>query len=225
MGRLRDRYAEAVELWREFRPTYPTLSVPFVVSPAAAYAAAQVKVLVVGQETFGWGERLDDGRSPSAIVDVLANEYASFDLGAKYRNTPFWSAADHVFRGLNPEASARAFLWSNLNKMDCSRSRIPQEVEARISELALLQEEIRAYEPDVVVFFTGPRYDARLLATFPGAQLTPVTPQLARVTHPGLPRRAFRTYHPKYLRMSKHWDALDVLVRECSIGQRAGSTE
>jgi hypothetical protein len=217
MDRVRDRYVRAVELWRELRPTYPSLSAPFVVSPAPAYGAAQVKLMVVGQETFGWGEGSDHGGSSSGIVDVLANEYASFDLGAEYRSTPFWSAADHVFRALNPEASSRAFLWSNLNKMDCGRSRIAPEVEERIGELALLQEEIRAYEPDVVAFFTGPRYDARLLATFSGARLTPVTPQLARVIHPDLPRRTYRTYHPRYLRMSKNWHALDVLIQECSV--------
>jgi len=217
MGDLARAYARAVTLWRELSETAPGLSAPFVVAPRSAYRRAAVRLLVVGQETFGWGEGIDKDQPAEQLVEILRDWYRSFDLGAHYRSTPFWSAADHVFRALNPAADSRAFLWSNLVKMDFRRSRLAPEIEERVADLRLLQLEIAEFSPEVVVFFTGPRYDERLKRSFPGARFEPAGSLLFRVIHPDLPPRSFRTYHPRYLRMSRHWSVLDDLISQCRI--------
>ena len=150
-------------------------------------------------------------------MEILREWYRSFNLGEKYRSTPFWIAADHVFRSLNPAADSRAFVWSNLVKMDLGRSRVTPEVEERVAAFRLLQRDSSEFTPQVIVFFTGPRYDKRLETSFPGARLEAAGPLLARVVHPDLPLQTYRTYHPRYLRMSRHWDVLDDLISRCQV--------
>jgi hypothetical protein len=217
MELLAQEYARAVTLWQELRESSPLLSAPLIVDPHASYRDAAVRLMVVGQETFGWGEKVESGQSAEQLVEDLRDAYRSFDLGASYRSTPFWNAADHLFRALNPAAESRAYLWSNLVKMDVGKSRLTPDIEERLAQLRLLQREIVDFTPDVVVFFTGPRYDARLKSSFPGARFEPAGPLLARVVHDDLPPRTYRTYHPKYLRLSRHWGVLDELVAKCRV--------
>lgn len=68
--------------------------------------------------------------------------------------------------------------------MDLSQGRVTPQVEERVAALRLLQLEIAEFGPEGVVFFTGPRYDARSRVSFPGAQFEPASPMLARVVHP-----------------------------------------
>ena len=217
MGELQVAYAEAVSLWRELRLTIPSLSAPFVVSPAPGYGTAALRLLIVGQETFGWGEGIDHGQPIEQLVDILSTWYESFDLGAKYRSTPFWAAAHQINAALNRDAETRSFLWSNLVKMDSGKSRVPAEVEDRVAALRLLQLEIAAHRPEVVIFFTGPRYDGRLRASFPGAVFEPGDAFLSRVEHPDLPKHSYRTYHPRYLRMSRRWNVISDLISRCQV--------
>ena len=118
MDDLSREYAAAVTLWCELAESTPGLSAPFIVAPDASYRDTAVRLMVVGQETFGWGEGIDRSQSAEQLVEILREWYRSFNLGEKYRSTPFWIAADHVFRSLNPAADSRAFVWSNLVKMD-----------------------------------------------------------------------------------------------------------
>ena len=93
MEDLTQEYATAVALWRELNESTPGLSAPFVVAPDANYRDAAVRLMIVGQETFGWGEGIDEGQSAEELVEILRGWYRSFNLGAKYRSTPFWCAA------------------------------------------------------------------------------------------------------------------------------------
>ena len=170
--------------------------------------------MIVGQETNGWGEGVDRGQKPEDVVAELQAWYADFDLGRQYRATPFWAAAHYVHERLNAGQPDSRFVWTNLVKLD-NRGRPSAPIEEAISRLNLSLLEIQTFSPEIVIFFTGPRYDGRLLATFPGAEIEPLTRTIAKVTHEMLPQRTFRTYHPRYLRMSKQWRALDDLTSYC----------
>jgi hypothetical protein len=95
-------------------------------------------------------------------------------------------------------------------KVDVGRGRPSADVEATMAALKLLEHEVAVTRPDAVIFFTGPRYDDRLKATFPDASLEDVGGGTARIH--GLPFRAVRTYHPKYLRLARRWSELDKAV-------------
>jgi hypothetical protein len=73
--------------------------------------------------------------------------------------------------------------------------------------------------PEAAVFFTGYSYDTRLCSTFPGVRFVRVGEFLVRLEHPTLPFHAYRTPHPKWLRLKEHWDTLHQMAQE--MGTRA----
>ena len=216
-------YLDAILQWRALRsaetPDTPALSAPLVIDAPPEYEAAQVRLMIVGQETLGWGESIAPTRDSEDILETLRDWYRDFDRGARYRATPFWQAAHQLFTTLNPSATARAFIWSNLYKMDVGGRRPPVDREAEINDAHILQTEVMALRPEVVVFFTGPQYDRRLIDCFPNATFTQISRTLARVAHPTLPLLSFRTYHPKYLRLSRQWATLATITAACTAAE------
>ena len=188
-------------------------SCPFLLSASDAYSVAPIKVMFVGQQTCGWDRLSALGKAP---VRELMQWHRTDGDGHKWSRTPFWRAVHEVAGALGvPE---RGFVWANLVKMDRLRKRLRGSHEDRLGSIGLFPEEVRLLSPDVVVFFTGPAYDDRLVITFPGARLLPVKSMssnaIVRVVHCGLPTATFRTYHPGYLRRSNQWSVLQRLVKE-----------
>ena len=135
------------------------------------------------------------------------NFYTDFDLGRKQRPvTPFWQGA----RKIADDLGAASFLWSNLVKVDVDGRRPPEVVEAAVVALGLVEQELAVTQPDAVIFFTGPSYEGRLRATCAGATFEELGNGTARIH--GMPFRAVRTYHPRYLRMKGHWAEMDKAV-------------
>ena len=203
-----------VELWRDLKPTYPELSAPFLVDPPLGYWETD-RLLICGQETCGWAESLDAESSVDSLITALKAEYRSAELGVRWQYTPFWRGTAKISRALLKGVERPPFIWTNLVKCDARRRRPPKEVEERVATVPLLGAEMEAYAPSVVIFFTGPRYDERLKAALPGTALESDGRFVARVAHPSLPAKSYRTYHPNYLSRSKNWDVLDQLIRLC----------
>lgn len=200
------------------------LSYPLFMSVPQAYIEAKRKLMIVGQQGYQWGfSKKDSGRDPKwNSTQTLMQEYKNFALGKQYVKSPFWQAANKLYNLLNLNSPPGGFLWSNLITVDDWNNRPNQAVEQSVCELGLLSEEIKITKPDVVVFFTGPNYDARLKDTFKGLEFKNIknilAPTLAVINHPFLPRSSFRTYHPKYLRLKKQWEIIDEIAR-FAIGQ------
>ena len=98
---------------------------------------------------------------------------------------------------------SKRFARGNLFKLNQNNTRPSPEVEEIIcSNFPLLPYEIKALNPDLVIFFTGPYYDERLKKTFAGAVLDTVDDLplnlLSRIKHAKLPYHSYRTYHPGY---------------------------
>ena len=177
---------------------------PLLIDVPDAYRDATVKLMVVGQQTNGWGH-------PNDKSGGLLAEYRRFDLGKTYVNSPFWQAAHAVYASLNPDGPPRGFLWSNLVKVDVAEKRPSPAIEELISSADLLQHELSITQPDIVVFFTGPGYDERLRATFQDVEYERVDDFVNRLSHDALPEQTFRSYHPGYLRRSGNWSVIEEL--------------
>lgn len=201
---LRALYTPAMDAFAALRAG--GASKPLLMEVPDAYHQAPVKLMVVGQQTLGWGERRDS-------LDDLLDEYREFDLGRDCRRSHFWQAAHKLHAGLNPDGPKRAFLWSNLVKVDQRGHRPEPAMEDAACRLGLLEREIAITRPDVVIFFTGAYHD-RLQSTFPGLSVVEF-PSFARLKHPALPVHSYRTYHPRYLRLSRRWRVLDEIVSHC----------
>lgn len=188
-------------------PLPANVSAPLLIRVPASYESNPRKLMIVGQQTFGWGSPEHSG-----TVEKLMEGYSEFDLAVSYRPSPFWTAAYELHSALNPEAPPRTFLWSNLVKVDQDRRRPDPAIEDAVARIDLLPMEIELTRPDVVVFFTGPSYDLRLASTFAGVRFTEIAIGITNLMHPILPANSFRTYHPGYLRRSGKWGILSELV-------------
>lgn len=201
MEELKQAYRDALPSIEQISAPDDGVSGPLLMKVPGSYRRASVRLMIVGQQTHGW---------PSIEVglDELLRRYAAFDLGRQYYSSPFWQASHQLFRAVNPDGPERAFLWSNLVKVDQHGERPRVEIEDAVSALGLLNLELQILKPDAVVFFTGPYYDDRLRLTFPGVQYQEMGQDVVRLQHEDLPAKAFRTYHPRYLWQAKKRAAL-----------------
>jgi hypothetical protein len=191
------------------------ISNPLFIQVPDAYETAQLKLIVIGQQTNGWVSHLGDPEY-TTTPEGLIKCYGTFNLGEKYIKSPFWQASHELQRKLAPSVPPFGFVWSNLFICDQNRRTPEDDVADKLRDLSILKDELRILQPDVAVFFTGWRlYDYTIKKLFPGIIITPVDggdgKLLSQLSDPALvlPTRSYRTYHPKYLRMQKKMAVLD----------------
>lgn len=112
-----------------------------------------MKIVFVGQETNGWSSHTD--------VKKQMKTYSDFGLGKEYISSPFWN----VIRKIEKELTGQHFCCAslNLNKFDINKKRSREPFLTEIEELDhILYAEIELLKPDIVILFTGPRYDRRI---------------------------------------------------------------
>jgi len=214
------------------------ISYPLLIHVFPEYQKMKIKLFIVGQQTKGWGwngvadylgtskwddfvEKLDDDNSVEQFVKELTKIYMGFHLGEKYYRSPFWRSSHKLFRGLNPSGPEYGFLWSNLVKVDQHQKRPRSSIEEIVFNLfPVIPLEIEITRPDVVVFFTGPYYDQRLMQTFNRLGFDKIEgydeETLSRLTHNGLPKNSFRTYHPNWFIRSGKSRELDKVFSKIS---------
>lgn len=217
-------------------------SAPLLVYPHDRWTTAKLKVLMVGQETLTWAydpHELGTPREPiktyrdftetEDAVGAMQELYRWYSLGRRYpkMNSAFWRGFRAFDAALNPTPDSA--LWTNLFKVNVSGSVVANCNRAEIAKIhkaqqGLLRHEIDTLKPDVLVFFTGPRYDAALKAELGDVTFHPVeglathaephpAAHLARLEGPGLPTRTLRSYHPEYLQRSRQFSLIEKLAR------------
>jgi hypothetical protein len=134
--------------------------------------------------------------------------YERFELGKHYINSPFWQFARKINQKLNPNASDKSFLWTNLFKVDEKRTTPSEEVKKILMQHTILQEEIKIIQPQIVIFTTAYTNDDCIRILLKDKECLKIieTRFLARLTHPDFPENSFRTYHPHFLRRAKKTD-------------------
>jgi hypothetical protein len=200
------------------------LSAPLLIEPTQQWLNGKHRVLVVGQETREWGsysvKKLAAFSSSSDAVSQVLNRYREFSFGGAGYFWTYFKSLRQVFDSQS-EGFESSVLWTNLYRVSVEADK--EEVEdnysvernttlieraaLRAMSREVLLEEIRLLEPTMVVFFTGPNYDAALTDVFQGAVLSAVEPFTARqmswVQHPALPKKSIRSYHPGYMNRAK----------------------
>ncbi len=199
--KLFELYSSKQEEFQKIKETITDAKVngPFLMSPNDKYQKQNNKLLVIGQETKGW-ENFEDLQKQMFI-------YEDFNLGVDYYSSPFWNVMRKIEKGLKNEEYSSA--WTNISKFDVNRKRAVGSHELIISELDyLLKEEIKIITPDTCMFFTSHTFDNRLKKIFEGLEFIEVPTfdrkVLCKLKHNELPENSYRTYHPKFLRISKN---------------------
>lgn len=194
---LTELYKSHFDQIRDLQSRYKALSGPLLIHIPESYFQQKTKLMVVGQQTAGW-ER--------GGIDDLLKCYKDFNLGEKYKPTPFWNMIRKMETILSIEPYA--IIWSNLNRCDYNRKRPPRKIEKQMPfSSEMLLKEIEILKPDIVWFFTGPSFDEKLDRIFPGIQYQEIAcfPKraAAKLLHEKLPEKSYRSYHPMYLRLRR----------------------
>jgi hypothetical protein len=227
---LRVMYTQAFDnLRQELRNVDTTgLSSPHLIDLSTLeYQGARTKLLIVGQQTAGWGPYWSDLEKDSEgdPIPYLLECYRTFALGeqqGRRKKSPFWCAARQLYCNLNPDGPTGGFIWSNLTKMDHDEECPRWPMEERIRKaFNVLPFEIRIVRPAVVVFFSGPHYDETIEAVFgitrPWQEISRFsTNELARIRDSKglLPFHSYRTYHPNFFSRSGSNERLSAVLEQ-----------
>lgn len=175
----------------------------FLMSPTENYAKQPFPFLAIGQETYGW-EIFSDVVSEEECKELMST-YEDFNVGEKYYASPFWNVIRKIETVLGNESCSCA--WTNISKYDQNGERPDAEHEKLFSTVDnILIDEIKITKPKICIFFTSHNFDYRLENIFEQIAFLEVDGfdinTLCQLKHPNLPILTFRTYHPRYLRMS-----------------------
>jgi len=195
---------------------------PFVPYVFDEYSASTVKLIIVGQQTWGW-QPFKEALEKRMLFPELQDYTKGFKLGEQYRATPFWDFAHKLNARLNP-GNPLGFVWTNLAKLE-QENDLPGDPFMQFvkTEFCLMFREIEVLEADAVVFLTGPDYDELLFGqVYLNAKIDPLplvpiegfdARHFAKLAN--TPYKAFRCAHPKYLRLKGTFDAtMDKLTEE-----------
>ncbi len=192
-------YLENQPLFKSVIKRFPfdDLAGPFLMSPDPQYLKQKMPMLVVGQETNGWTNFVDE-------IDKQMLAYEQFNLSRAGQTSAFWDTVRKIENIVGNESCSSA--WTNLSKFDLYGVRTYGKYEKAISVAdTVLAEEVRILNPSVCMFFTGPYFDARLKNVFNGLEFLEIPgwniKQFCILKHPDLPLFTFRSYHPRSLRL------------------------
>lgn len=239
VSRLEIRYSNFRNSARLPKRLAHRASAPLLLYPHSRWESAKVKLLVVGQETLRWrfepaklgteGEAIRTFKEFSAATDGVTSMwdlYRWYSLGRQdsTMNSPFWRGFRTLDAAVNTEPDSA--MWTNLFKVNVNGSVMRNCTRAEIDKIqkaqnGLLRHEIDVLSPDVIVFFTGPKYDSALRAEFADVEFAPFDrgqnsalplSSLALLRAPGLPAKTVRTYHPEYLQRSRQLSLLSEIA-------------
>lgn len=223
---------------------YERLHAPLLMAIPPEWQLAKHKLLIIGQETYGWhfsGPQVENYCYLCGLVGVedpvgaLVQTYAEFDFAnsSRAQSKPFWRAQRQLCERIE-DGNRRRVLWTNVARCSVDpplgkegysawNNSSYEELDALCAwQSRLLKSEIASSGARHVLFFTGPNYDYILRKSLNNLHFSPVWPdvperQFARVHSPDLPPSTYRTYHPGYLRRNpERWAWLDRLVEEIS---------
>jgi hypothetical protein len=143
-----------------------TTSAPLLMHVFEEYELCATKILIIGQETNGWGCLKD------LFLDDLLKDYNDFALGQNanfngcyqgksYLTSPFWNFSRSFFKNITHlDRKNKGFLWTNISKFDINCTTPPEELlNANPEGFWLLKKEIEIIKPDITIFLTGQKYD------------------------------------------------------------------
>jgi hypothetical protein len=170
----------------------PTLSTP------TTYFDQPVRLIVIDNEAHVHTHSHRD-------VDVLLSLYRSFDMGDAWHSSlhPFWNLVRkiEVLLGISRCSCA----WTNLERYQMHGRCFNQAAFEAIKSLDfLVREEIKILRPDVCLFFTHRKRDARLRAIYNSLDVQNIpglpAPHFSRLHHPDLPAFTLRAPYPRHIK-------------------------
>lgn len=164
------------------------------------YINSKTKIMCVGKGTHGWGYEKEVKKSMTFMRDFIYNDISS---------PIFWFI--HEFESIingEKEFNKSHIFFSNIFRIICDVSSIKlleheHMAMEYLDKIQTLSQEIKAADPDILLFLTGPNYDRYISRIYKNVRFEQVselyyTRELARLVHDSLPLNTFRLYHPGY---------------------------
>lgn len=240
-AQLNEAYAALHQTTLFTREEAESMSPPLLLQVSERWAKSERRLLIVGQETKGWAwtaEEIPGWKYPSisTFADFLAVPTACEALIDGHRLFEFSLSQPANYNGYTWKAYRQlraaigepvdgfetGTLFSNLFRMDLGGEQAigasPEQL-AKMAEVSakVLLAELAVLKPTDVIFFTGPNYERWLATMFGGVEVLPFKDydptRTARLHHPLLPDRTWRTYHPGFLNRG-NWHVVNDLAEE-----------
>jgi hypothetical protein len=238
---------QLTNVYKQFRaqsgsltPCAGKLSPPLLISVPDKWQESKPRILIVGQETAGWGGRSGYGypwpwepvtnfaqflavpNSVEALLELYKQfEFARYD--PKNYASPFWKAYRKIRGAIDgtTEGFETSVLWTNLWRMDYEGGPVHTHGDVKMdvwnAQNNIFVKELSILRADGVIFFVGPNNKWFLEDAFPRLELREFAGHgkwLRWLRHADLPPHSIFTYHPAYLARVKRTDVIDTLVRE-----------
>lgn len=202
----------------EVKPTNPLL---LYIDDEENYETADIRLMIFGQETNGWYD--EQGVSiieVQNLYDKFFNKGECWSYGGQ-----FWNGIKRFVTSLQkkyPDKRIRV-IWNNIVKIgkEGAKGMPPNYIYDIEKEFfKVIPKEIEILKPNIVVFFTGPKYDQIIEHNF-GILKYEALPnsterQLSRVRLKNV-EFAYRTYHPNYLWRNDIDDYFDTLIEDIKL--------
>ena len=196
---------------------------PLCLSATEQYFESKLKVMVFGQETNDWeGEFLH----VAGVTHLISTYNDFFNSGRCYSyGGQFWNAVSKLKYRIESDCVSNGsdigILWNNILKIGrYAEKGTPSKeiIHWQKPAIDFIKKEIAYFDPNIVVFFTGPNYDGYIEKAFDDVSFEPINNrskrQLSRVGSRYLPTKSIRTYHPNYLWRNGFYQYLDEIMTE-----------
>lgn len=196
---------------------------PFLIDVDESYVSAKNKIMIFGQETYGW-KNFSEYKNESNCIEEYIQHYKEFNNGLGYYVTPFWYAFNY-FKNCIDESHV---IWNNISKFDYLERSIlfapeDEQTELITQQKNILIKEIEITKPDICIFFIGKGYkykwildlifddhvesdidNAKMTMRFFGKESEKYT--ISKINSKNLPDRSYVTYHPNTI----NWQGVEI---------------
>jgi len=150
-------------LLEEAKTLKPSAAFPLLIKVSDQYVNADIKVMIVGQETDEWYGRLnEDEHSIETLMDGYHNYLFKISQNGKARTSrPFWNMKNFEYfeSKFKVEGKSVSFIWNNISKIGNHGSGRPAPDIRRLekSHFNVIKSEVEIVKPDIILFTTGSR--------------------------------------------------------------------
>lgn len=193
---------------------------PLLIKVSEKWETSDVKIMIIGQETYTWCIECGEDGVFSGNIDMSINVYNKFFYESFGYTSPFWNEFRRISKSISTAKSVD-FSWNNVIKIGrIGAGNIPKINDIIFNDFNVLIEEIKIIKPNILIFFTGPRYNHHIKRFVGNFNVkTKENFKINELSFLEFDELEFdlclRTYHPNYLyRSGKREKIINEIIKE-----------
>lgn len=150
----------------------PEAASPLLIKVDPTYISADIKIMIVGQETDGWLGKLNTtGKSVDELMNGYFDYFYQVSKNGKNRGSrPFWSRKnfryfeDELGKYFKKSNKSVSFIWNNISKIGNAGKglgKAHKDIKSMERDyFNVIKSEFEILKPDIVIFTTGSSRDS-----------------------------------------------------------------